>query len=469
MKMKANQSSNTVQCGISRRDFLRMSGAAGGLMLAAACTVAPPAPQEESSEPSGGEVTTISWWSPWGTDPKSLSEIPRVVTGFEEKHPNIRVEYEISGGPPGGGDFTEVLLARIAAGNPPDSVTIWSPPVQFAVRGALEAIDDFMADAQLATPDAFYEGPLNTCRWQGSIFGLPASAGAGSMYYNVEMFAEKGLPTAREEFPKTWDELIAVSKEFEVWEGDELVQAGFVPWGESWLKPVWSGLNGGMLYDAESNRYVIDSEENIEWLTIWLQWLEDQYGGDLEQLNLFGPWEGVGPDSNFNKGLAAMTQGGSWSITQSWEFPFEYEVARYPVGPSGTNSVTGYWPNWFAIPHNTGHPNEAFLFIEYYCTEGWVIWYESTNDTPAWRNFPEGVITADLIEREGMERAQDLHNFFEAYLEETVDMWHSPVDDFVSDTLDAAIDEVLHKTKSPDVALQEAQALAQQRLEEVTG
>lgn len=359
------------------------------------------------------------------------------------------------------------MLARIAAGNPPDAATIWTPPVQFAARGALEPIDAFMEDAEWATPDAFFEGPLNTCRWQGHIYGLPASAGAASMYYNVEMFEEKGLPTARADFPKTWSELKEVSALFVEWEDGELVQAGFVPWTEPWLKPVWSGLNGGKFYDADTNTYVIDSDENIEWLTDWVQWLDDQYGGDIEQLNLFGQWRGVGPETAFYAGHSAMSQGGSWSITQSWEFPFEYEVARFPVGPSGTQSVTGYWPNWFAIPNGTNHPDEAFLFIEYYATQGWVIWYRSTNDTPAWKNFPEGVVTENLVEREGMERALDLDLFFEEYLEDTVNMWHSPVEDFVSDTLDAAIDEVLHKTMTPAEALQDAQTLAQQRLQEV--
>ena len=38
----------------------------------------------------------------------------------------------------------------------------------------------------------------------------------------AEIFAAKGIPADRESFPKTWDELRALSKEFTVWEDDRL-------------------------------------------------------------------------------------------------------------------------------------------------------------------------------------------------------------------------------------------------------
>jgi hypothetical protein len=86
-------------------------------------------------------------------------------------------------------------------------------------------------------------------------------------------------------------------------------------------------------------------------------------------------------------------------------------------------------------------------------------------DTPAWKNFPTDVLTQKLVDAVGLDRAQDVHNFFAAYLEDTVEMWNSPVEDFATDTLDATIDEVLHKTKTAADALKEAQAICQAELE----
>src|SRR5690606_29915377 len=130
---------------------------------------------------------------------------------------------------------------------------------------------------------------------------------------------------------------------------DTLREVGFVPWADSWLKPVWSGLNGGKIYDAASNQYVIDSPENISWWEYMVGWLDEQYRGDQEALNVAGAWASVYPESAFHMGLSAVASEGSWACTDV-EFPFEWEIAKFPVGPSGDKSVTGYWPNWWALP-----------------------------------------------------------------------------------------------------------------------
>lgn len=455
---------------LSRRRFLQMTGVAGGAAFLAACApAAEPAPAPDSD--SGGdtaapseEVTTISWWNQYETATTQIA-IPQIIEAFQEMYPNIRVDYEITGGPPGGGDYTEVMLARIAAGNPPDSATSFDPPAQFAARGSLTPLDAFMENAEYARPDAFFEGPLNSCRWQGSIYGLPASAGAGCIFYNREMFEAAGLPSDRDSFPTTWEELRGVSAQLTDWNNGQPSQVGFVPWGTPWLKPVWSGLNGSQLFDAESTRYTIDTEENIEWFNFWLNWLDEQFGGDIETLNFYGPYESAYAPGAFNEGFSAIVQAGSWA-TNDAEMPFEWEVARFPVGPSGDRSVTGYWPNWWIVPAGTPNAQEAFLFSEFFATRGWEIWYTYIMDTPAWVDFPEGVLTQQLVEIVGEERATELHNFFADYLNDSVDMWNSPVENFANDTLETAVSEVLFKQATPEQALANAQQLIQARLDE---
>jgi len=461
---KKSQSSE--QKTVSRRTFLQMTGAIGSVTLLAACTpTTAPQTADEAGESGAVETVTISWWNQYSTA-TTQEVIPQIIEGYEELYPNVTVEYEISGGPPGGGDYTEVLLTRIAAGNPPNTATLWDPPVQFAARGSLTVLDDYMENAQWATPDAFFEGPLNSCRWQGDVYGLPASAGAGCIIYNVEQFGEMGLPTSREEFPATWEEMATLSEQITAWEGGELQRASLVPWATPWLKPVWSGLNGGQLFDADNNQYVIDSAENIEWVNYWLQWLDEQFQGDVEELNLYGEYADAYPGGAFNLGLMSMVQSGSWACNDA-EIPFEWEVAPFPVGPDGSTSRTGFWPNWWIMPAGVSNPLESFQFCEYFCTKGWEIWYTGIMDTPAWKDFPEGVLSQGLVDQVGVERAQEIHNFFADYLTNAVDMWNSPVESFASDTLDAAIDEVLHKTKSPADALAESQELIQARLDDV--
>ncbi|MEM7029743.1 MAG: substrate-binding domain-containing protein [Chloroflexota bacterium] len=451
---------------LSRRDFLRVTGLATSAAVLSACAVQAPqqAAEQSAGDAPANEAVTIAWWNQFSTD-TTQQIIPPIVDLYEENNAGVSVEYEISGGPPGGGDYIEVLLSRIAAGNPPDSITLWSPPSQFGARGSLAEIDEFMESAEYAKPDAFFDAPLNSCKWEGKTYGLPASAGAGTIFINKAMFEDAGLSSAREDFPTTWEGLQEISEQLNVWEGDELSRAGIVPWTASWLKTVWSNLNGGNIFDADAGAYALNSDENVEWLTHWVNWLDDQYGGDIETLNLWGAWGGVYPGEAFNLEQSAMAIEGSWGLTDAG-LTFDWEVVKFPIGPSGNRSVTGFWPNWFSVPAGAPNPTEAFRFCEHFCTKGWEIWYRAIMDTPAWRDFPEDILTEKLIEEQGEERARDLHNFFAEYLEDGAAMWNSPIEDFASDTIDAAIDEILHTTKSPADALAEAQDLVQSRLEE---
>lgn len=257
----------------SRRDFLKSAGIVTlGAAMAACAPATPPAPAEEKPAeevPAEKEKVTISWWNQFST-PICQEMFPRIVGDFEELYPWVTVDFEISGGPPGGGNYIEVLLSRIAAGNPPDTATLWTPPVQFAARGSLMAIDEMMKDAKWARPESFYEKPLRSCQWRGETYGLPSSAGPGCIFTNTAQFEEKGVSPNRDDFPKTWEDTKELSAKFVVWEDGELTHAGLVPWEASWLYPVWSGLNGGQLFDAENERYVLDSDANVEWLSYWV-------------------------------------------------------------------------------------------------------------------------------------------------------------------------------------------------------
>lgn len=472
----------------SRRDFLRALALSGGAAILAACgttgtpaaTMAPapttapgatqaPAPTNapaEATAPATVEASTgtvtIQWMNPYSTA-TTQEVIPLMVGEFQKKYPNITVEYENPGTSDG---YNEALLSRIAGGNPPDIATLYGPPAEFAARGSLVAIDDLMASAEVAKADAFFASPLKSCQWQGKTYGLPSSAGAGAIYLGLPKFQEKNITISRDTFPKTWDELKALSKEFVVLDNGDIQQAGYVPFADGvWLYPAWSGLNGGKLYDAAANRYVLDSDANVQWLDYWLNWLDDQYGGDIEKVRTAGNWSGTYPDSAFNQGRSAMTAEGSWSSTDA-EIPFDWEVARFPVGPGGSKSVTAFWPNWWVIPQGTKYSAEAFLFIEFIATQGWQIWYEYIMDTPAWKNFPPTVLTTKLVNATSAERATDVNKFFADYLNDAAEMWTSPIESFANDTLTSAVDEVLNKKKTPKEALADAQQICQAKLEE---
>jgi multiple sugar transport system substrate-binding protein len=210
---------------------------------------------------------------------------------------------------------------------------------------------------------------------------------------------------------------------------------------------------------------VLDSENNVEWWSYWVEWLDEQYGGDIERLNQFGNFAEVGAGTLFQMGLISMGQTGSWGTTNAEAPP--WEVVKFPIGPSGTTSRTTFWPNWFSVPLGSPNPEPAFQFVEYFSTKGWEIWYRKILDTPSWRGFDTSINNETLEERLGPEKANDVNQYFAEYLEDAAEIWTSPIEGFANDTVAAALDEVLHKNKSPRDALSEAQRLCQARLEDV--
>jgi multiple sugar transport system substrate-binding protein len=463
--------SESTKTNLSRRDFLRLAGLVGAGAALAACQPSTPVPETKPTEKPveekpPAEPVTISWWNQFST-PLCQELFPKVVKDFTDKNPNIKVEFEITGGPPGGGDYVEVLMARIAAGNPPEVITLWSPPSQFGARGALMAIDELMASASVAKSDAFFENPLNSCKFKGATYGLPASAGPGSIFFNKTLFAEAGLSVRREDFPKTLDELWTTAMKLNKKDADGIItQAGFVPWTQVWLRPVWSELVGAKLFSGKDLKYYVNSEENIALYEWYVKWLEEHFGGDIEAFNLISAWGDVYPDTAFNLGKSAIDLSGSWAPTDA-AIPFDFEVAKFPYGLKGTKSMTGFWPNWFSMPKGVKNANEGFLFLEHMCTTGWVRWYEEgTMDTPAWKNAPAGIYTKAVETKFGTERAKDFHTFYFNYLNDAAEMWTSPIEDFASDTIGQAQDEILHKTKTVAEALTTAQELVQAKLDE---
>ncbi len=448
---------------ISRRELLKMIGATSLLPLLAACQGA----IEDDPGASTTDEAILTWWNEYSSE-TTQEMVPLIVADFEELYPNIKVEFELTGGPPGGGDYTEILLSRIAAGNPPSVATLFAPPVQFAAREALIPIDDMMQNAQWAKPGAFFEGVLKSCQWQGKTYGLPASAGATSIIINKELFAAKGISTARADFPTDWQGLKDLAAELTVYENGELTQVGFVPWAATWLAPAWMGSNGGSLFDSDSGEYTVNSDQNIELLTYWLSWLDDIYQGDLESLNIFGSFGDAYDPGSFALGKAAMEQDGSWAMTDVG-ISFDMELQKYPIGPSGSRSQTAYWPNWFVIPNGAENPEASFLLVEYFATKGWETWYKFILDTPSWKEFPTDIITERLVEVHGDEKAQDINDFYANYLEDAVEMWNSPVNDFATDAFASAVDETLNKVKTPKEALDDAQNSVQAQFEEVMG
>jgi ABC-type glycerol-3-phosphate transport system substrate-binding protein len=141
-------------------------------------------------------------------------------------------------------------------------------------------------------------------------------------------------------------------------------------------------------------------------------------------------------------------------------------VAQFPVGPSGTTTVSGYWPNWLVIPKGSKQPAEAFKYLDYMTVDGIKVWFANIPDMPANKQAPTDLVPQLTAQKRGDAFALDLTNFFRKQLDIATPMWTSPIQDFSNDQLNRAIEQILHKTATPKDALAEAQQASQAKLEE---
>lgn len=469
---------------VSRRRFLKLAGFGGGVVLIGACAVPPapsPAPAGEAApapaaqEGAGATAEPIVFWTPGGSA-VYCQNFNAISKAFAEEYPGLTVADAQCGA--GDQNFLEVLLARVAAGNPPDTTIIWDSPVSLAVRGALEPLDDLMRASRYSQAEAWPPGVLASCQWQGKTYGLPTAAGTYAVYYNEALFESKGISAKREDFPKTWDEMRKLSKEFTVWEGDTLKSVGFpITMVGAVELNIFSALNGSQFYDATNNKFTIDSEQNVEMMQYFLDWLNEEYKGDINAVNNSANW-GFYPDSNgrppeFQNGKVAMLSDGFWVAGDMYGAEVKPEAARwnvaqYPVGPSGSGTKSGYWPNWMVIPKGAKRREDAFKYMDYMSAIGILTWFEAIPDMPTNKNVDiNKLLPKKVAEMRGEEFARDVLAFFYKQLDVATPMWTSPVQNFANDQITRMIEQVYTKQATPKDALAEAQKACQAELEKV--
>jgi len=372
-------------------------------------------------------------------------------------------------------EFTQALIGSITAGSPPDISMLWDSPVSLGAQGAFMPLDDMMKGSKIPL-DTWPAGLLSSCQFKGVTYGLPVTAGVYAMWYNEEMFEAKGIPSDRASFPKTWVEMRKLSKEFTVWDGDDLKSAGFMPNRIPETMAIWSALNGGVLFDEVNLKYMLNSEQNIEMMSFFLEWLDEEYKGDINLIDRSGNFRegypdgatGVGPA--FREGRQAGLMSGSWLMGDIYADPVptftRWNQAPNPIGPSGTAHVSGTWPNWFVIPVGSKNPQAAFDYLSYLAVEGSVSWYQQIPDVPT--NSQVAVKPPEsLIASRGEAFAQDLTTFLAEQAAIVTPMWNSPVQSFGNDQMARAMEKIFTHAQPVAEALAEAQAAAQAELDRV--
>jgi hypothetical protein len=94
-------------------------------------------------------------------------------------------------------------------------------------------------------------------------------------------------------------------------------------------------------------------------------------------------------------------------------------------------------------------------------------WFRNFPDLPANLQVPRDLLPTVLVNGKGKAFAQDIMHFFRDQLDIAIPMWDSPVQDFATDQLRRALEQIMHKVATPKNALGEAQKACQSALDKV--
>ncbi len=141
--------------------------------------------------------------SGWGASPVEKKLLDTVLKDFENSHPQVRVKFEVIAD-----QYMDVLKTRLIGDAAPDVFYLDALEAPFLMQAkVLEPLNPYI-DKAFDLPD-FAPKALSPFKVGDTLYGLPKDYSTLALFYNKKLFQSSGL----KEPPKTWEELIAYSKQ----------------------------------------------------------------------------------------------------------------------------------------------------------------------------------------------------------------------------------------------------------------
>ena len=384
--------------------------------------------------------------------------ITKIIDGyaadFEKDNAGIKLHPIYSGSYQ---DTIAKALTAVKSGDPPVTSILLSTDMYTLIdEDAIVPFDDLIkTDADRAWLKSFYPAFMENSQTGGKTWGIPFQRSTIVLYYNKDAFKEAGLDPNRP--PGTWKEMADYAAKLTKrdaagnvtqW-GVQIPSSGFPYW-------LFQGLaleNGVNLMNAAGTEVYYDKPEVIGALQYWL---------DLINKTKVHPpgiveW-GTTPKDFFERKVAMMwTTTGNLTNVKS-NAKFDFGVAMLPAGKQRGSPTGG--GNFYIFKKSTPAQREAaFKFIKWVTTPeraaqwgidtGYVAVRADAWDTPVMKQYVTGFPPAAV--------ARDQLPFAKAELS-THD--NQRVTKALNDGLQAA----LTGTKTPDVAMKDAQREADRLL-----
>jgi len=384
----------------------------------------------------------ITYWEKWtGLEGEAIKKVVDHFNGMQDR---IYVDLVTMS------QIDRKALIAISGGTPPDVVGLWSAGLpQFAEKRAVMPLTPFMEKTGMHKED-FIPVFLDLNCYRGELYGLPTTPATMALHWNKKMFREAGLDP--EQPPRTLEELDTMAKQLTKFGPDgHLVQLGFTPAEPGWWPWAWGFWFGGRLWDGKNITF--DCQENLAAYQ-WVASYPEQYGA--EELRRFqsgfaGNFDS--PQNAFFSGRVAMVLQGVWlaNFIHQYVPDLEWATAPFPSAVPSLDNVTMAECDSVVIPVGAPHPDEAFEFIHFLCSQEGL---EMLNMGQQ-KFTPLRKVSPEFLENHPnpyIELFIDLAKSPHAYHPPDLSIWFE-----YNDEITAAFDMILFETQTPAQALEQVQ------------
>ncbi len=223
---------------------------------------------------------TLTIWTHEDANRKVLEQ--ELIAEFMEMNPNVTVDYQTYPS----SKMRELLTVSFSANQGPDIFNQSQSVVrQFVIEGRVSALDpEWIGEASLDDVTGRYiPGALAAVEYDGDIHGLPLEYTNFCTYLNKNIFRDAGLDPEKD-YPKTWEEVMEVSKKLVLREGEIITRRGYdfrYPSYTMQFLPMVEQL-GGKLMSDDGKTAVVGDEAWLQFFTYMRDWGPEGY-------NLGGP------------------------------------------------------------------------------------------------------------------------------------------------------------------------------------
>ena len=356
---------------ISRRDFLKVTGAVSAAGLLAACggsnsssTAASTAGSTAASTASGDGVSISLWTYPIGSWGGTESKLDDIIAAFNEVHPEITVTYETLDYQNGDNLVTSAITAK----ETPD-IIMEGPERLVSNWGANNLMVD-LSDLWASTKDdiaAVSESVVSACQLNGAYYEYPLCMTTHCMAINYEVFEQAGALQYLDESTRTWTTDNFVKAMETIRDSGLAAVPGIIycggQGGDQGTRALVNNLYSGTYTNPEHTEYTINSPENVKALELLKSMVDNR------SLNANAGFQASDELQQFANGTAAVTF--CWNASNKAQYASQVTLPPMPWHSPSDDDVPerggGIWGFGIFDSGDDARIQAAKTFIQFVC------------------------------------------------------------------------------------------------------